>query len=71
MMCIPEAWQNDPNMEDYKKDFYRFHSVCFCSRAGVALEIVCMIALCFFMRRRMRGPLPSGAQQRELRLSLL
>ncbi len=26
MMCIPEAWQNDPNMEGYKKDFYRFHS---------------------------------------------
>ncbi len=26
MMMIPEAWQNDANMNQSKKDFYRFHS---------------------------------------------
>nr|QKY14997.1 glutamate synthase 1 [NADH] chloroplastic isoform X1 (GOSHI) [Polytomella parva] len=26
MMLIPEAWQNDPNMPKYKKDFYNYHS---------------------------------------------
>jgi len=25
MMMIPEAWQNDPHIEQYKKDFYEFH----------------------------------------------
>lgn len=25
MMMIPEAWQNDPRVEQYKKDFYEFH----------------------------------------------
>lgn len=26
MMMIPEAWQNDANMNKSKRDFYRFHS---------------------------------------------
>jgi glutamate synthase domain-containing protein 2/glutamate synthase domain-containing protein 1/glutamate synthase domain-containing protein 3 len=26
MMMIPEAWQNDPLMDDSKKSFYQFHS---------------------------------------------
>lgn len=25
MMMIPEAWQNDPEMEDYKRAFYEYH----------------------------------------------
>ncbi len=25
MMMIPEAWQNDDQMEDYKKEFYQYH----------------------------------------------
>ena len=25
MMMIPEAWEHDPNMEDYKKAFYEYH----------------------------------------------
>jgi glutamate synthase (NADPH) large chain len=27
MMMIPEAWQHDPLMEDYKKAFYEYHSM--------------------------------------------
>jgi glutamate synthase (NADPH/NADH) large chain len=26
MMMIPEAWEHDPHMEDYKKAFYEYHS---------------------------------------------
>lgn len=26
MMMIPEAWQHDPNMPDYKKAFYEYHT---------------------------------------------
>ncbi len=26
MMMIPEAWENDPHMEPYKKHFYEFHA---------------------------------------------
>lgn len=26
MMLVPEAWENDPNMPSWKKDFYRYHS---------------------------------------------
>ena len=26
MMLIPEAWQNDPQMDQDRKDFYRYHS---------------------------------------------
>ena len=26
MMLVPEAWQEHDEMEDYKKDFYRFHA---------------------------------------------
>ncbi len=25
MMMIPEAWQNDPHIAEYKKDFYEYH----------------------------------------------
>ena len=25
MMMIPEAWEHDANMEQYKKDFYAYH----------------------------------------------
>lgn len=25
MMMIPEAWQNDPHIDQYKKDFYEYH----------------------------------------------
>ena len=26
MMLIPEAWQNDPLMDQSRRDFYRYHS---------------------------------------------
>ncbi len=26
MMLVPEAWQENEDMEDYKKDFYRYHA---------------------------------------------
>lgn len=26
MMLVPEAWQENDHMEDYKKDFYRYHA---------------------------------------------
>src|SRR5690606_4792072 len=26
MMLVPEAWQNDPSMPEYKRDFYEYHA---------------------------------------------